>query len=321
MNQGFGINELGAGELGYRSLGEFFSDLRSILGLQALKRMGHKVLDDDCFGLAGQLAYFILLSLFPFLMFLVSLASIVVSDPESALKALAQAMKGFLPEEALGLMTDYIDRTLQSTTLGLLFIGILTALWSGSTAADAIVKAVNRAYDLRETRPLWKLWGISILMILGFMLLMTALALVVFSPEAGGYVQRMTGLPDFFVAVWGIVRWALAFLAVTLALSILYYLAPNADLPFKWITPGGLAATVLMFISSVALSLYVTNFGRYDQIYGQLGAAIVLMLWLYITGLMVLIGAEMNAVLVRMAEERKGAALIASRIKAEKTDI
>ena len=150
------------------------------------------------------------------------------------------------------------------------------------------------------------------MIILGFMLLITALALVVFSPGAGGYVQRLTGLPDFLLVLWGIARWVLAFLAVTLALSILYYLAPNAELPFKWITPGGFAATVLILVSSVALNLYVANFGRYDQIYGQLGAVIVLMLWLYLTGLMVLIGAEMNAVLARLAEERKGTKLIDS---------
>ncbi len=147
-------------------------------------------------------------------------------------------------------------------------------------------------------------------MILGFTLLMAALALVGFGPEVGGYVQRLIGLPVIFQSAWAILRWALAFLAVTLALDILYYLAPNAEVPFKLITPGGFAATVLMFISSVGLSQYVVYFGRYDQIYGQLGAVMVLMLWLYLTGLMVLIGAEINVVLTRMTEERKNIKLI-----------
>jgi membrane protein len=148
------------------------------------------------------------------------------------------------------------------------------------------------------------------LMILGFTLLIAALALVGFGPEVGGYVQRLTGLPAIFQSAWGILRWALAFLVVTLALDILYYLVPNAEVPFKWITPGGFAATVLMFISSVGFSLYVVYFGRYDQIYGQLGAVMVLMLWLYLTELIVLIGAEMNAVLARMAEERKDTEIV-----------
>ena len=191
-----------------------------------------------------------------------------------------------------------------------LFFGILATLWSGWAAADAMIKAINRAYELQETRAWWKLWGISLLMILGFMLVIATLALVVFGPEVGGYVQGLTGLPDAFLALWGILRWALAFLAVTLAHNLLYYLAPNARIPFKWITPGGFTATVLILVSSAALNLYVVNFARYNQIYGQVGAIIVLMVWLYSTGLMVLIGAEINAVLVRMAEERKNTELV-----------
>ncbi len=290
------------------------------MGLGALERVGRKVLDDDCLGLAGQLAYFTLFSLFPFLMSLVALAGLVVDDPESVLRSLTERMQGFLPSDAVGLLADYIDRTLRGAAPSVLFFGILVALWSGWTATNAIIKALNRAYDLRETRPFWKLGGLSILMILGFTLLMAALALVGFGPEVGGYVQRLIGLPVIFQGAWAILRWALAFLAVTLALDILYYLAPNAEVPFKLITPGGFAATVLMFISSVGLSQYVVYFGRYDQIYGQLGAVMVLMLWLYLTGLMVLIGAEMNAVLARVAEERKDTEIIQPESPANKRD-
>jgi membrane protein len=291
-------------------LGEFFSDLRNIIGLTVLARVGRKVLDDDCPGLAGQLAYFTLFSLFPFLLFLVALTGLVIDDPESVLRTLTERMQGFLPEDALALLADYINRTLRGASSSVLFFGILVALWSGWAAADAMVKAINRAYELRETRPWWKLWGISVLMILGFMLVIATLAFVTFGPEVGGYVQRLTGLPDAFLALWGILRWVVAFLAVTLAHDLLYYVAPNAKIPFKWITPGGFTATVLILISGAALNLYVANFARYDQIYGPVGAIIVLMVWLYSTGLMVLIGAEMNAVLARMAEERKDTEIV-----------
>ena len=148
------------------------------------------------------------------------------------------------------------------------------------------------------------------MMVLGFVLVTTSLALVVFGPEVGTYVQSLTGLPEAFLALWNLVRWSLAFLAVTVAHALLYYVAPNAKVPFKWITPGGFAATVLILISSVGLDLWVAKFGHYDQIYGQIGAIMVLMLWLYVTGLMVLIGAEINAVLARMAEERKDTEII-----------
>jgi membrane protein len=170
---------------------------------------------------------------------------------------------------------------------------------------------------VRETRPFLRIWGISALMVLGVTLLVGALVLATFGPEIGGYVRRLTGMPGFFLSFWGALSWALAFLAVTLALAFLYYLAPNADLPFKWITPGGFTATVLMLASGVALKLYVANIARYDQVYGQLGAVVVLMLWLYITGLTVLIGVEMNAVLARIAEEKKGVELVQTEDEAE----
>lgn len=149
-------------------MGEFFSDLKSVLGLRALKRVGRKVLDDDCPGLAGQLAYFVLFSLFPFLLSLVALAGLVIDDPESVLKTLTERMQGFLPEDATRLLADYIDRTLRGASSSVLFLGILATFGSGWAAANAVIKAINRAYELRETRPLWKLWVISVSIILGF---------------------------------------------------------------------------------------------------------------------------------------------------------
>ena len=289
---------------------EFFADLRSVLGLGALRRVGRKALEDDCLGLAAQLAYFALLSLFPFLMLLAALAGLVVDDPGRVLGTLAGRMGAFLPGDAVGLLTDYAERTLRGRPTGALIFATLLLLGSGSAASQAVVKAADRSYGVRETRPFWRLWGISLVMILGLALLVGALAVAAFGPEAGRYAQKLAGLPESSPIPWAAIRWAVAFLAVTLALAVLYYLAPNANLPFAWITPGGFAATVLMLVSSAGLSLYVSNVGRYDQVYGQLGAVVVLMLWLYVTGLVVLLGAEANAVLARMAEERKGEELV-----------
>ena len=283
------------------------------MGPGVLKQVGRKVLDHDCLGLAGQLAYFTLFSLFPFLLALVALAGLLIDDPASLLKTVTERMQGLLPGEAVGLLEGYIDLTLRNADASVLVFGILATFWSSWAAADAIVKAVNRAYELQETRPWWKLWGISVLMILGFMLVVVSLALVVFGPEVGDYFQSLIGLPDTFLALWDVLRWAGAFLAVSLAHALLYYVSPNAEVPFKWITPGGFGATVLILVSSVGLNLWVTNLGRYDQVYGQVGAIMVLMLWLYVTGLMVLIGAEINAVLARAAEERNEIKIVQPR--------
>jgi membrane protein len=291
-------------------LREFLADLRSVLGVSTLRRVGGKALEDDCPGLAAQLAYFVLLFLFPFLMLLVAAAGLAVDNPASVIETLAERMGGVVPEDAAELLVDYVDRTLRSRTSGVLLFAVLLVLGSGSAASQAIIKAANRAYEVRETRQIFRIWGISILMGLGVTLLVGALAFATFGPEIGGYVQRLTGMPGVFLTFWGALSWALAFLAVTLALAVLYYLAPNAELPFKWITPGGFTATVLMLGASVALNLYAANVARYDQVYGQLGAVVVLMLWLYVTGLTVLIGAEINAVLARLAEERMGVELV-----------
>lgn len=289
---------------------EFLADLRSVLGFGAIRQAWRKAWEDDCPGLAAQLAYFVLLFLFPFLMLLVAAAGLAVRDPASILETLTERVGGILPEEAIGLLGDYIDRTLRGRTSGVLVFAVLLALGSGSAAAQAVVKAANRAYGVRETRSFFKIWGVSLLMGVGVTVLVAALAFATFGPEIGGYVRRLVGLPGVFLAFWGAFSWLLAFLLVTLALAVLYYLAPNADLPFRWITPGGFVATLLMLASSVALNLYVSHIARYDQVYGQLGAVVVLMLWLYVTGLTVLIGTEMNAVLARMAEEKKGVELV-----------
>jgi membrane protein len=146
---------------------------------------------------------------------------------------------------------------------------------------------------------------------LGFTLLVAVLTLAVFN--VGAYISSIASLPESATSLAKPLSWAMVFLAVSLALDLLYYLAPDADLPFKWITPGGFIATVLLFVSDGALSYYVANLGNYGQIYGQLGAVIVFMLWLYVTGLMVLLGLEINAVLARVAEEERGIELVQTR--------
>ena len=125
-------------------------------------------------------------------------------------------------------------------------------------------------------------------------------------------MRRSIGLPYYALPglLWRIAGWALAFVVVALALDVVYYAAPDAELPFKWITPGGVVATVLSIVASEVVRFWVANVFRYNQLYGQLGAGIVLLIWLYAVGLMVLLGEEMNAVLIRMAEERKGVELV-----------
>jgi membrane protein len=291
-----------------QGMGDFFSDLKSILGPRMLWEVMLGMRRNDLLGLAGQLAYFFLLFFFPFLIFLVSLTGLVIGNPEAGLKNLFEALSGLVPANARLLVVDYVDRTLRTANAGVLMLGILGALWLGQAASISITKAANRSYQLEESRPFWRLRGTCLIMTLGFTLLVAVLTLALFN--IGAYLSAIAGLPEILKSLGKLSSWAMVFVAITLALDVLYYLAPDAKLPFKWITPGGFIATVLLFVSDAALSYYVANLGNYGQIYGQLGTVIVFMLWLYVTGLMVLLGLEINAVLARTAEERKGIELV-----------
>jgi membrane protein len=289
-------------------MGAFFTDLKSILGSRMLWEVVLGMRRNDLLGLAGQLAYFFLLFFFPFLIFLLSLTGLVIGNPEAGLKSLFEALRGLIPAAAHNLVVDYVDRTLRSASTSVLLLGILGALWLGQAASISITKAANRSYRLEESRPFWRLRGACLIMTLGFTLLVAVLTLAMFN--FGAYVSDIAGLPENAASLGKLLSWAMVFVAITLALDVLYYLAPDANLPFKWITPGGFVATVLLFASDGALSYYVANLGNYGRIYGQLGAVIVFMLWLYVTGLMVLLGLEINAVIARAAEEKKGIELV-----------
>jgi membrane protein len=292
-------------------MGDFFSDLKNVLGRRMLWEVVLGTRRNDLLGLAGQLAYFFLLFFFPFLIFLVSLTGLVIGNPEAGLKSLFEALSGLVPANARMLVVDYVDRTLRTASTGALVLGIVGALWLGQATAISITKAANRSYRLQESRPFWRLRGACLFITLGFTLLIAALTLAVFN--VGAYVSPTAGLPETSTGLGKFLSWAMVFVAITLALDLLYYLAPDANVPFKWITPGGFIATVLLFVSDGALSYYVANLGNYGQVYGQLGAVIVFMLWLYVTGLMVLLGLEINAVLARVAEERKGIELVQTK--------
>jgi len=269
-----------------------------------------QLLANDAMALAGQLAYFFVLFLFPFLIFMVSLVGLVVDDPESILKALVASMEGFLPQEAIEILSNHLDRTLRSTTSFTFLLSCLLTLVTGAASTESIMSAANRSYGVSETRSFWERWFIDVLLIFGFTLLIATMAFMVLSPRTGAYLQSVMGLPSAFSHYWGILSWTVVLLNLTLAFDILYYLAPNADLPFRWITPGGVMTTVLLLISNKIFILWASNIFRSDQLFGQLAIGIVLLLWLFIVGLVVLAGIEINAQLVRMAEEHRSAQIV-----------
>jgi membrane protein len=179
---------------------------------------------------------------------------------------------------------------------GLVTIGLLGALWSSSSAMVAVIGAMNRAYDIEESRPWWKVRLTAIGLTVGLSwLIIVAFTLIVAGPQLADFTARHLAFGAVFVWTWKIVQWPIAFALVAVGIGLIYYFAPDAEQFWVWITPGSLAATSLWLIGSLAFRFYAVNFGDYEATYGALGGVILLLLWFYLSGLVIVIGAEMNA--------------------------
>ena len=300
----------------------FLRDLWSLLNFQALKATVQEFQRDDVLGLAAQLAFFLILALFPFILVLVSLMSLV-GNPELASKVLAY-FRQVMPGEAYALIKTYTGDVISGERPApyLFSFSILFTLWTASGAFAALINALNRAYDVQETRPFWKVRGIAILMTLGLsVLVLVGVLLLIAGEPIGRAIAEIFGLGELFELVWNILRWPVALFFMVFTVALLYYFAPDLDQPFRWITPGGLIGVLLWVLASAAFSFYVNNFGTYNKTYGSIGVVIILLLYLYISSLTILFGAELNATLVRMKEEISGKRIIDAEPANEKPDI
>lgn len=302
----------------------FLRDLRTLISFAALKRAAQEFQADDALGLAAQLAYYLVLALFPFILFLVAVLD-TFSNPELA-RSILVYLQQVLPGEVYGIIEGYIDQFLgdENSAPGLLSVGILGTIWAASGAFSAIINALNKAYDVEETRPYWKVKGIAILMTIGLSgLILTGVLLLVFGPPIGEAIAGYFGLGEEFEIVWNIMRWPAALLFLVLTVALIYYFAPDAGQPFRWITPGGFIGVFLWILASLAFRFYVANFGgdSYSATYGSIGAVIILLLYLYISSLAILFGAELNATLVRMKQEISGQEILDAEPANDKPDI
>jgi membrane protein len=304
------------------SLKNFLRDLKDLANFRALKATVQEFQRDDALGLAAQLAYYLILALFPFILVLVSLMG-TFGSPELASEVLGY-FRQVVPEQAYGIIRTFTRSIIsgQAEAPELFTFGILFTIWAASGAFAALINALNRAYDVQETRPFWKVRGIAILMTLGLsVLILAGVLLLVLGPQIGTTVADIFGLDRLFLLVWDIVRWPVALFFMVLTVALLYYFAPDANQPFRWITPGGLIGVLLWVLASVGFNFYVSNFGSYNKTYGSLGAVIILLLYLYISSLTILFGATLNATLVRMKEEISGEQILDAKPANDKPDI
>jgi membrane protein len=270
---------------------------------ELLKRTAKEVIDDDCLGMAAQLAYYLVLALFPALIVLVALVSYL---PWSVLDELVRLINRVAPGEIVQMVRDQITELATGNSGGLLTVGVLAALWTSSSALTAIVSTLNRAYEVTESRPWWKVRLIAMALTIGMaVFIIGAMVILLAGPAMTRYIESTMGFGSAAATVWSVMQYPLVFAFGSLGMAMIYYFAPDVDQDWVWITPGSIVACLLWVVFSLAVKLYVSQFGSYNETYGALGGAAILMLWMYVTGLVILVGGELNAEIEHALPEGK----------------
>ncbi|HEX6467392.1 MAG TPA: YihY/virulence factor BrkB family protein [Terriglobales bacterium] len=265
--------------------------------LRLAVRSWKSINEDDVFGRAAGLSYYFMLALFPLLLFLLSLFGLL-AGPGSELRAnLLQLLARAIPASASQLIYKTIDEVTKNSGGGKLTFGLLAALWTASNGVSAVMESLNIAYHVKETRSWLRKHVVSVGLTVALSILVTiALTLVLYGGKIADFMVQHFGLGAPFKIAWLVLQWPIVVAFMLVGYALIYYFAPNLDEPkWTWVTPGAVIGFALWVIASVALRIYLHFFNSYSATYGSLGAAIILMLWLYLTGAAILIGGEVNA--------------------------
>lgn len=269
------------------------------------KRVYNEIVEDEVLDAAAQLAYYFLFALFPLLIFLTSILGFVVGANNELRNELFSYLGSVLPGSALDLVKGVIDEVSQSSSGGKISLGLLLALWAASSGLQAITQSLNRAYDVKESRPWWKLkltsMGLTIALALT---IISALIIILFGSHFIEYAQETLGFGAVLTALWAIVQYVIALCFVLLGFALIYYFSPDLkDQHWFFVTPGSVVGVLLWLLISFGFRIYLSYFNSYSATYGSLGALIILLLWLYFTGLAILIGGEINSEIENAAAE------------------
>ncbi|WP_252195386.1 YihY/virulence factor BrkB family protein [Clostridium baratii] len=257
-----------------------------------------KVKRDDIFALASQLAYYLILSFFPFLIFLITL--IGFSNLNNA--EVLEGLQSILPTAVFELTASTISEVINSQNTGILGISGILAIWAASSAFRAIIKGVNKAYDVDEDRSFIKRSIIGIISVIALALtIICTLAMLVFGDLIGEFLNRFLPFEHLINFIWNILRYVIIIAMMIVVFAMIYKVAPAKRIKFRSVLPGAIVTTIGWLIASLAFSYYVNNFSNYSRLYGSLWAVFVLMTWLFMTSIVFILGVEINSVL----EKRK----------------
>jgi len=285
------------------SLRKYFS-LRSIGNLEFGKRVYRKVIEADCTAHAAAMAYYFLFALFPFCLFLITVVGYL--HIPHLLDYVLNRAESLLPGPIFDLLQDNIRALFSSKKRGLLSLGFFLALWASSKAVVSIMHAMNKLYLVKEVRPFWKVRLTAVVLVVGLsFLFLMALVLLMFGTKIGALIAAMLNLGVLFRITWNLMIAPVILILVLLAVATVYFFAPDVQQKWKWITPGTVFAIFSWICASLAFSYYINHFSSYDRTYGSLGAVIILLLWLYISGFIILVGAAINSVIEHASGDGK----------------
>lgn len=269
-------------------------DTSASLFVATVRHVWDAIYRDELLGQAAQLAYYATFSLFPTILFLAALLGFLPIP--NLLEKIIMYFNRVLPASAMDLVRHTLTEILRRPRGGLLSFSILATVWAASSGMQALISAINVAYDIPEMRPWWKDRLMAIGLTIGFVALtIIAQIFLFFGGSIGTRIALYFGLGNVFKVVWNIIQWPLVISFVLIACDLLYYVAPHRQHRWQWVTPGAVFALSAWLILSFGFSYYASHFGNYSLTYGSIGGMMVLMLWLYLTGLAILIGAEINS--------------------------
>lgn len=283
----------------------FFPDLQGIKISRVIKRTVADFIDDELPTYSAALAFQLFFSLFPFLLFLVALIGVL--DLQPFFDWLRQQAALMMPPSAMELIDSVIEQ-LQAQKIGLFSLGILLALWTASAAVRSVMDATNKVYGVKEGRPVWKRFALSLFytVVIAAALLLAA-GFMVLGPQLLNWLAQYVGIEQLAIELWTWLRWPLVVALLMLAVGVVYYVAPDVQQAFRFITPGSVLAVVVWISASLGFAFYTQNFATYNATYGSIGAIIVFLLYLYISSAVLLLGAELNAVIEHISSEGKEA--------------
>lgn len=284
------------------------TDLTKPSVFYVLRKTAREFQHDQCTDLAAALTYYAVLSLFPAVLVVVSLLG-VFGQGRRTTDAVLDIVSDLAPASTVDTLRPTIQQLVDSPSAGFaLVLGILTALWSASGYVGAFGRAMNRIYEIPEGRPVWKLRPLQLVLTLAGLIMVAAIAfmLAVSGPVARAFGNAI-GLGEVALTLWNVLRWPVILLFVVVAVAVLYYATPNVQQPkFRWISVGAALAILVWILASVGFGFYVASFGSYNKTYGALAGVIIFLLWLWITNLALLFGAELDSELERGRQLQAG---------------